>query len=85
MTDLLEEAEKCRMQSLAYVGRPEGASSCVWLRTLNGWHVNRWRPSQVVVFRTSHASVLLAGGNKQMRHDVPWVLDKASDRYVLTN
>ena len=25
MTDLLEEAEKCRMQALTYVGRPEGA------------------------------------------------------------
>lgn len=33
--------------------------------------------------KTSHASVLLDGGNKKMRHDVPWLLDKSTGRYRL--
>jgi hypothetical protein len=34
-------------------------------------------------FTTSHLSIMLDGGNKSMRHDIPWRLDKATGRYIL--
>jgi hypothetical protein len=36
-------------------------------------------------FNTQHGSVMLDGGNKKMRHEIMWRLDKETGRYHLVD